>query len=135
MILKTERGRGADLHESTGCDVGRRKGCIERERERERGWYRLCHSFGGRGREEGRGGAQTTAWRDGSRGTEMKRERVIHDGEGGTARQKERGQEGVVGGGGGGWRGEGGHGSGVGAAVGGEDEEEGGLRWGRVERD
>lgn len=65
----------------------------EKERERERGWYRLCHSFGGRGREEGRGGAQTTAWRDGSRGTEMKRERVIHDGEGGTARQKERGQE------------------------------------------
>lgn len=43
--------------------------------------------------------------------------------------------EGKRSGGGGGWRGEGGHGSGVGAAVGGEDEEEGGLRWGRVERD
>lgn len=108
---------------------------VWKEKEREREGMVSTVSFVWWAREEGRGGAQTTAWRDGSRGTEMKRERVIHDGEGGTARQKERGQEGVVGGGGGGWRGEGGHGSGVGAAVGGEDEEEGGLRWGRVERD
>lgn len=62
------------------------------------GWYRLCHSFGGGGRGWREGGAQIAAWRERERWVERhqggERKRGQYTIEGGTASQKERGQEG-----------------------------------------